>query len=161
MKKVFYSFAITAMAVMMASCGGNTGNNGAEGGEEAAADDENDILRRGERGANGFDSLLLHGISPWLYDLFGADENAAKACFPVTSIIYHATLLLDVSLNRDPQKNRKKVFSRTRGGDIFFIARIQDHLGKIGEKYRFRDAFCGFWQRYMAGTNHKARKEAT
>ena len=39
MKKVFYSFAITAMAVMMASCGGNTGNNSAEGGEEAAAEE--------------------------------------------------------------------------------------------------------------------------
>ena len=61
------------------------------------------VMVNAERVALSVFSFMVSLLGCMIF--FGADENAAQACFSVTSIIYHATLLLDVSLNQDPQKN--------------------------------------------------------
>ena len=65
------AFTVGELVVLHILSSLRAGEPGDYGDGRRADDDENDVLRvHGERGASGFVGLLLHGISPWLYDFF-------------------------------------------------------------------------------------------
>ena len=70
------------------------------------------------------------------------DENRGPMTpvFPFANIIYHVTLLLDVSVNQKREKSRKKVFSRTRVGVLCILSLLKKSSEKRG-KARFRRRF--------------------